>query len=131
MFVIMEKAPTGLCLFIIVSCLKCESSSSCFQPRESPVRGLLRDYEPSCGHSFQALVSTVHTTYYGATLGLVVTDDDGGVGVAVAAPWPGGPVVAGGAPAQLEAVPVSRLPPPDPAVPVLAPDAHLFKSVHM
>ena len=62
---------------------------------------------------------------YRAALGLVVTDDDGGVGVAVAAPWPGGPVVAGGAPAQLEAVPVSRLPPPDPAVAVLAPDAHL------
>ena len=59
------------------------------------------------------------------TVGLVVTDDDGSVGVAVAGPGPGRPVVAGGAPAQLEAVPVRCLPPPDPAVPVLAPDAHL------
>ena len=74
--------------------------------------------------------SSVHGSY-SATLGLVVTDDDGGVGVAVAAPWPGRPVVAGGAPAQLEAVPVSRLPPPDPAVPVLAPDAHLGDAPHV
>ena len=30
--------------------------SSCFHPGECPGRGLLRDYEPSCGPSFQALV---------------------------------------------------------------------------
>ena len=29
--------------------LKCESSSSRFQPGEGPRRGLLRDYEPSRG----------------------------------------------------------------------------------
>ena len=32
-----------------LACLKCESSSSCFQPGESPSRCLLRDYEPSDG----------------------------------------------------------------------------------
>ena len=37
-------------------CLKCESSSSRFQPGEGPSRGLLRDYEALCGPSFQAPV---------------------------------------------------------------------------
>ena len=36
-------------------CIKYESGSSCFQPGESPSRGLLRDYEHLDGPSFQAL----------------------------------------------------------------------------
>ena len=39
-------------------CLKCESGSSRFQLGEGPSRGLLRDYEPSDGPSFQALLLT-------------------------------------------------------------------------
>ena len=38
--------------------LKCESGSSHFQLGEGPSRGLLRDYEPSDGPSFQALALT-------------------------------------------------------------------------
>ena len=37
-------------------CLKCESGSSRFQPGEGPSRGLLRNYEPTDGPSFEALV---------------------------------------------------------------------------
>ena len=37
-------------------CLKCESGCSRFQPGEGPSRGLLCDYEPSDGPSFEALV---------------------------------------------------------------------------
>ena len=42
---------------IIATCLKCESGSSRFQPGKGPSRGLLLDYEPSCGPSCPALVS--------------------------------------------------------------------------
>ena len=37
-------------------CPKGESGSSHFQPGEGPSRGLLRDYEPSDGPSFESLV---------------------------------------------------------------------------
>ena len=36
--------------------LKCESGSNRFQPGEGPSRS--RDYEPSCGPSFEALLVT-------------------------------------------------------------------------
>ena len=39
-------------------CLKCESGSSRFQLGEGRSRGLLRDYEPSDGPPFQALLLT-------------------------------------------------------------------------
>ena len=42
-----------------------------FQPGEGPSRGLLRDYKPSDGPSFQALLTTDL---------LVLVRDDGGVG---------------------------------------------------
>ena len=35
---------------------KCESTSRRFRLGEGPSRGLLRDYEPSCEPSFEALV---------------------------------------------------------------------------
>ena len=38
--------------------MKCENGSSGFQPGEGSCRGLLRDYEPSCGPSFEALADT-------------------------------------------------------------------------
>ena len=41
--------------------IQCESASRHFQPGEGPSRGLLRDYEPSDGPSFQALVDALHT----------------------------------------------------------------------
>ena len=41
---------------LIVSFILCESTSNCFQPGEDPSRGLLQDYEPSCGPSFEALI---------------------------------------------------------------------------
>ena len=40
----------------LVSFILCESTSNCFQPGEDPSRGLLQDYEPSCGPSFEALI---------------------------------------------------------------------------
>ena len=42
---------------MVYSGLKCESSSSHFQPGEGPSRGLLCDCEPSCGPSFPALMA--------------------------------------------------------------------------
>ena len=39
-----------------MSFILCESTSNCFQPGEDPSRGLLQDYEPSCGPSFEALI---------------------------------------------------------------------------
>ena len=44
-----QKRWVGKHSVFIVKCLKCESGSSCFQPGEGPIRGLLRDYEPSDG----------------------------------------------------------------------------------
>ena len=39
-------------------CLKCQSASRHFQPREDPSRGLLRDYENFADGSFAALTQT-------------------------------------------------------------------------
>ena len=44
--------------------VKCESSSSRFQPGEGPSRGLFRDYEPSDGPSFESL-ETSHKIWQG------------------------------------------------------------------
>ena len=41
-------------------CLKCESTRRHFQPGEGPSTGLLRDYEPWCGPSFEALPVAPH-----------------------------------------------------------------------
>ena len=41
-----------------IVCLKCESASRCFPPGGGHCRGLLRDYEPSDGPSFEALRTT-------------------------------------------------------------------------
>ena len=43
-------------------CLKCKSASRRFQPGEGPSRGLLHDYEPSCGPSFEAPLFTSKPT---------------------------------------------------------------------
>ena len=57
-FVITEKAPArtaGLVSIMSSWILKCESSSSRFQPEEGPSWGLLRDYKPyPCGPSHSA-----------------------------------------------------------------------------
>ena len=49
----------------IVSAL--ESGSSRFQLGEGPSRGLLHDYEPLDGPSFQALMSTLYTLHVPAS----------------------------------------------------------------